>query len=108
MIRYFASHPTAANLLMFGLVVIGLMSLPTLKRETFPDFTPQDVQVTVPYPGAGAADVEEAVCQRLEDAVDGLNDVDEVRCGSCFFCLHRPGIYYRGICSGHIDLHKSA
>ena len=80
MIRYFAAHPTAANLLMLFLIVIGVVSLPTLKRETFPDFTAQEVEVRVPYPGASAADVEEAICQRLEDAIDGINDVDEIRC----------------------------
>ena len=80
MIRYFAAHPTAANLLLLFLVVLGLAALPTLKRETFPDFTPKEIEVRVPYPGASAEDVEEAVCRRLEDAIDTVNDVSEVRC----------------------------
>ena len=80
MIRYFAAHPTAANLLLLFLVVLGLTALPTLKRETFPDFTPKEIEVRVPYPGASAEDVEEAVCRRLEDAIDTVNDVAEVRC----------------------------
>lgn len=40
MIRYFARHPTAANLLMLALILIGLTSLPKLKRETFPSLLP--------------------------------------------------------------------
>ncbi len=80
MIRYFAAHPTAANLLMVVFLVMGLATLPTLKRETLPDFTPQEVEVRVPYPGASAEDVEEAVCQRLEDAIDGIEGVEENRC----------------------------
>jgi multidrug efflux pump subunit AcrB len=80
MIRYFAAHPTAANLLLLFLVVIGLTALPSLKRETFPDFTPKEIEIRVPYPGASAEDVEEAVCRRLEDAIDTVNDVAEVRC----------------------------
>jgi len=80
MIRYFAAHPTAANLLLLFLVVLGLAALPSLKRETFPDFTPKEIEVRVPYPGASAEDVEEAVCRRLEDAIDTVNDVAEVRC----------------------------
>ena len=36
MIRYFAGHPTAANLLMVAFVVIGLVSVPTLQREPVP------------------------------------------------------------------------
>ena len=80
MIRYFTAHPTAANLLLLFLVVLGLSALPTLKRETFPDFTPKEIEVRVPYPGASAEDAEEAVCRRLEDAIDTVNDVAEVRC----------------------------
>ena len=38
MIRYFAGHPTAANLLMIAFLAMGLIGLPNLKRETFPDF----------------------------------------------------------------------
>ncbi len=80
MIAYFATHPTAANLLMLFLLVIGLSTLPSLQRETFPDFTPQEIEISVPYPGAAAADVEDAICQRVEDAIDGISDVEEVRC----------------------------
>ncbi len=80
MIRYFAQHPTAANLLMVLLMAVGVAALPSLKRETFPDFSADAVQATVPYPGATAEEVEEAICQRIEDAVDGLTDLKEVRC----------------------------
>lgn len=80
MIAFFARHPTAANLLMLFLAVLGLSALPGLQRETFPEFAPSEVQITVAYPGASAEDVEEAICQRLEDAIDGINDVEEMRC----------------------------
>ena len=80
MIRYFAAHPTAANLLMLLLVVLGFSVLPTLERETFPEFAPQEVQVSVSYPGATPEDVEQAICKRLEDAIDAVNEVEEVRC----------------------------
>jgi len=68
MIRYFASHPTAANLLMLIFIVMGLQAFPTLRRETLPDFTAREVEVRVEYPGATAEEVEEAICQRVEDA----------------------------------------
>ncbi len=80
MIAFFARHPTAANLMLLFLVALGLGALPGLQRETFPDFAPSEVQITIAYPGASAEDVEEAVCQRLEDAIDGINDVEEMRC----------------------------
>ncbi|MFK5891990.1 MAG: efflux RND transporter permease subunit [Pseudomonadota bacterium] len=80
MIEYFARHPTAANLLMMFLMVIGLFSLPKLQRETFPDFSAKEVEIRIPYPGASTADVEEGICQRVEDALDIVNEVAEVRC----------------------------
>ena len=79
MIRFFAGHPTAANLLMFGIIVGGVLSLGGLRRETFPDFAPREVEVRVAYPGATAEDVEEAICRRIEDAIDGVRFVEEVR-----------------------------
>ena len=82
MIRYFAEHPTVANLLMLLLLALGLSSLPSIKRETFPDFAAQEVEAKVVYPGASAEDVEEAICQRLEDAVDSISEVSETRCES--------------------------
>ena len=60
MIRFFTCHPTAANLLMVIIAVAGLATLPTLRRETFPDFSSQEVEVRVVYPGASAGDVETA------------------------------------------------
>jgi HAE1 family hydrophobic/amphiphilic exporter-1 len=80
MIQFFARHPTAGNLLMLFLAVLGISTLPGLQRETFPDFAAEELQITVPYPGASAEDVEEAVCQRLEDAIDGISNVAEMRC----------------------------
>jgi len=80
MIRYFANHPTAANLLMLFLIVIGLVGASSLKRETFPDFTPKEIEIRAIYPGASALDVEQAICLRLEDALDGISGVEEIRC----------------------------
>ncbi|MFP6713027.1 MAG: efflux RND transporter permease subunit, partial [Rhodospirillales bacterium] len=80
MIRYFTGHPTASNLLMIALLIIGAMAAPTVKRETFPDVPAREVEVLVVYPGATPEDVEEAICQRLEDAVESIRNVEETRC----------------------------
>lgn len=80
MIRWFAAHPTAANLLLVLLLAAGLFAAPTLKRETFPDYRPVEVSVEVVYRGASAADVEDAVCRRLHEAVKGVELLDEFIC----------------------------
>jgi len=79
-IRFFAAHPTAANLLMVLFLLTGAFTLPHLKRETFPEFVPAEVEVRVAYPGAGPEEVEETVCRRLEDGVDGVMGIEETRC----------------------------
>jgi len=78
MIRFFASHPTAANLLMVALVAIGLLSVGNLRRETFPHFAARKVEVRVVYPGAAAEEVEDAICRRIEDALERVDDSEEM------------------------------
>ena len=80
MIRFFAGHPTAANLLMLILLVMGLLALPDMKRETFPEFTSSLVQITVPYPGASAEEVEDGICRIIEDALDSVSNTEELLC----------------------------
>ena len=80
MIAWFAQHPTAANVFMAAFLIAGLMTVPRLQRETFPAVHNDKVAVRVVYKGATTKDVEDAVCRRLEDALDSITDLDEVRC----------------------------
>ena len=80
MIRYFLRHPTAANLLMMALLLAGLLALPGIKRETFPEFSPLYISGSVAYPGSTPEEVEESLCLRMEDAIDGLNNIAEISC----------------------------
>lgn len=80
MIRFFTTHPTAAQILMILIIAVGLVSLPRLKRETFPDFSPQQVEIRVIYPGASSADIEIGVCRKLEQAIEKIDFLDEYRC----------------------------
>ena len=72
MIGWFARHPTAANLLLVLIAAIGIMAAPALKRETFPDFRPTEAEINVVYRGASAAEVEDAICRRIWDAVEAV------------------------------------
>ncbi|NOI26032.1 efflux RND transporter permease subunit [Vibrio mediterranei] len=80
MIRFFSKHPTAANLLMLALLILGISSLSTIKRETFPEFDPPYIMAAITYPGASPQEVEESLCVRMEDAVDGLSNIEETKC----------------------------
>ncbi|MDH4012243.1 MAG: efflux RND transporter permease subunit, partial [Desulfobacterales bacterium] len=47
--------------------------------EVFPYFELDRVQITVPYPGASPQEVERGIILAIEEAVQGLEGVDEVR-----------------------------
>ncbi|MCP4009612.1 MAG: efflux RND transporter permease subunit, partial [Proteobacteria bacterium] len=80
MLGYFVKHPTASNILMMAIIAIGLVSLASLNKESFPQLKPSKVQLTMAYPGANPADVEDAICNRLEDATDGISFLKEQSC----------------------------
>lgn len=79
MIAFFAKHPTAANLLMLIMIAAGWLSLGRLRRETFPDAQPVEVEVAIAYPGATAKEVEESIVDRLETELEGVQFVKEMR-----------------------------
>ncbi|HHB82898.1 MAG TPA: efflux RND transporter permease subunit, partial [Devosia sp.] len=80
MIRWFAGHKTASNLLLIVMLAIGIFAAPTLLRETFPDYSPTEASINIAYRGASAADVEDAICSRISDAVKGVANLEELSC----------------------------
>ena len=80
MIRWFTGHPTAANLLLLLFVAAGVFAAPMLNRETFPDFRSAEAEITVPYRGASASDVEDAICRALWDGLQGVEGLSGLIC----------------------------
>ncbi len=76
---WFVANPVAANLLMLFFVAAGLLSLGRLEREVLPTAQAQAASIVVVYPGAGPQEVEEGVCARIEEAVQGVKGVERVR-----------------------------
>jgi multidrug efflux pump subunit AcrB len=80
MIARFVAHPTAANLLMAAILLIGALSLPGLQRDTFPLIPASDVEIRVAWPGAAPEEVEEGICLPVEDALGTIGEMAELRC----------------------------
>ncbi|MFW6349268.1 MAG: efflux RND transporter permease subunit [Thiohalospira sp.] len=78
-LRWMACHRVAPNLLMLLLLVGGLFMSLQVQKQVFPDFQLDTVTVTVSYPGATPEEVERAVVLAVEEAVSGLDGIDEVR-----------------------------
>ncbi len=78
MITFFAKHPTAANLLMVMMIASGLLSVSGIRRETFPDAAPVEVEVSVLFPGATPEEVDDTIVQRLEEELDSVQYLKEM------------------------------
>jgi len=77
-IAWFAQNTVAANLLMALIMITGLMTMFSTKKEVFPEFSLDTLTVTVQYLGAAPEEVEEAVCIRIEEAIQGLDGVKKI------------------------------
>jgi len=78
MIAWFARNTVAANLLMILILGGGALTVSKLRMEIFPEFSADMVSVSAVYPGAAPAEVEEAICVRIEEAVQGLEGIKEI------------------------------
>jgi multidrug efflux pump subunit AcrB len=96
-IHWFVHNPVAANLLMGILVAAGLMSLPNIHQEEFPNIEVDAIQISVPYLGAAPAEVETAVCVRIEEAILGTEGIDSIQSNA-----------YEGSCSVIVELVSGA
>ena len=71
-IAWFTDNPVAANLMMLIFLAGGAISLFSMHKEEFPSIEPGIVQIQVPYLGAAPQEVEEAICIRIKEAIEGV------------------------------------
>ena len=57
-LSYFTRHKTMANLLLVILIVSGLLALPKMRSQFFPDIIIDNINISVVWQGAGAEDVD--------------------------------------------------
>jgi len=77
-IEWFVRNPVAANLLMAVLLVGGLVALPGIRQEEFPSIDTDLARVSVEYLGAAPEEVEQGICVRVEEEVEGTKGIDEI------------------------------
>lgn len=77
-IAWMAGNSVAANLLMLILLLGGLFFMGHIQQEVFPEFDSDQVNISVAYSGASPEEVEQGIVLAIEEAVLGLEGVDEV------------------------------
>lgn len=78
-IGWFARNSVASNLLMVVLLVAGLASALTIKKQAFPEIQLEQVNIRVPYLGAAPQEVETGVIDKIEESLRGVNGIKRIR-----------------------------
>ncbi|MGP1383318.1 MAG: efflux RND transporter permease subunit [Thainema sp.] len=71
-VDYFIKRPVFTTVCALIVLLIGVVSIPTLPVAQYPDISPKQVSVTANYIGADAQTVEEAVTNILEREINGV------------------------------------
>lgn len=72
-------NPVFLNILMFALLILGYLSLSRMPREQFSEVPFYWINITVPFPGIGAEDVEQLITIPIENEMFGLDELDEIQ-----------------------------
>ena len=72
------ANPVAVNLVMLLLLLGGAWSGIGMQKEVFPPAQLDTVEVSVSYPGAAPAEVEQGILLPVEEAVRGIQGIREI------------------------------
>jgi HAE1 family hydrophobic/amphiphilic exporter-1 len=71
-IDFFLRRPVFATVCSLVILLLGLVSIPTLPIAQYPNIAPPTVTVSATYTGASAEAVESSVTTPLEEAINGV------------------------------------
>ena len=72
---FFIKKPRFALVISLCIVIMGLISLSSLKQESYPDVTPPQVNVSASYTGASAEVIESSIATVLENKLNGVENM---------------------------------
>ena len=75
LIAWFARNPVAANLLMLFILIGGILTAFSIRKQTFPQFESPWLSVQAIYPGAAPQEVEEGITIKIEESMQGLEGI---------------------------------
>ena len=75
-LRRFIERPVFSAVISIVIVVVGLIGLFTLPVEQFPNIAPPTISVNTMYYGASAETVQKSVIAPLEEAINGVENMN--------------------------------
>ncbi|MCP3673400.1 MAG: efflux RND transporter permease subunit [Gammaproteobacteria bacterium] len=78
LIAWFARNSVAANLLMLFILVGGLLTAQTIRKQMFPQVKINWIEFGAAYPGAAPQEVEEGITIKIEEALETVQGLERV------------------------------
>lgn len=77
--KYLIERPKVANLILVFIFLIGYISMSTTRNQGYPNVDFGVTTITTVYPGASPEDVETKVTAKIEDELESISGIDEMR-----------------------------
>lgn len=77
-LRHFIDRPVLSIVISIVIVLMGVVAIFTLPVEQYPDIAPPTIQVFSNYPGANAETVQKSVIVPLEEAINGVENMNYI------------------------------
>ena len=78
LVGFFIKQPIWANVFIVVTVMFGLYNIMNMKKSFFPELDPRTVVISVMYPGASPEEMEEGVTIKIEQALRGIDGIDNI------------------------------
>lgn len=77
-LRFFTDRPVLSIVISITIALMGIIAIFGLPIEQYPDIAPPTIKVSATYPGANAETVQKSVIVPLEEAINGVEDMNYI------------------------------
>ena len=77
-LKYFIDRPVLSAVISITIVLMGLVAIFSLPVEQYPDIAPPTISISAYYPGASAETAQKAVVVPLEEAINGVENMNYI------------------------------
>ena len=87
MFSKFIKRPVLAIAISLAIIFLGILAINTRPVSQFPDIAPPRVNIFIAYPGASPEEVESGIILAIEEAIQDLEGIDEIKINDFRACV---------------------
>ncbi len=77
-ITFLVKYPIWSNVVLYSILGFGVIALLQMRYSSFPEVQSGIVTIQVAYPGASPQEVEEGVVLKIEENLEGIEDIERI------------------------------